>query len=175
MTINFKEIEFKIKQPSGNQQIHQIDDDFFKLSSGDAKQSILLMQQLQLTQQKQTQKSNNQERIQKLMNYPKTTIKFKFPNGMELTRIFKPTETVEDLFNFMRQILKAEKFFLRRPVGKNNWLIEDDTPLYQSNLVPSGVLLVVFYIKEDKIPPYLKEDILKEYEQYENELKTSQE
>ena len=103
------------------------------------------------------------------MNYPKTTIKFKFPNGMELTRIFKPTETVEDLFNFMRQILKAEKFFLRRPVGKNNWLIEDDTPLYQSQLVPSAVLLVVFYKKEDKTEPYLKEEILNDYQVYLNE------
>ena len=169
MSINFKEIEFQIKQPTGTQSQLTIDDDFFILSSGDVKQQILTQQLNQTTSTPSRKQIPNEEKLKKLSQYPKTMIKFKFPNGMELIRKFKPTDTVEMIFEFMKQILRAESFLLRRPVGKNNWLIEDDTPLYQSQLVPSAVLLVVFYKKEDKTEPYLKEEILNDYQVYLNE------
>ncbi|EKE41957.1 hypothetical protein ENUP19_0162G0033 [Entamoeba nuttalli] len=159
LSFNIVEVELKIKRFVGYKTSLIESDDFYELTKEEALQLI----KPKPKEFKFRDEITEEERLQKLIAFPKTMIKFKLPDGTELIRKFKPNQTTEDLYNFIKEICIDIPFVLRKPFGKNNWVINDDTPLYKSKLVPSGVLCIVFLTKDKIQSPFIKEEVLQLY------------
>ena len=106
------------------------------------------------------EKPSEEQRRSRLSQMKKTTIKFRLPDGTEMLRDFLPADSVADIYEFVQEVCTPMKFSLRKPYGKNGWIVKEDKPLYEAGLVPSGVVCVVMTSEPRPKPPYIRQDIL---------------
>ncbi|ELP89458.1 hypothetical protein EIN_390830 [Entamoeba invadens IP1] len=100
------------------------------------------------------------EKLQKLAKMKTTTLKFKFPDGIEVIRTFSPQQRQKEVYSFIREISTEITFVLRKPYGKNNYVLDDDTLLYTNGLVPNSVLCVVLTKPPTPKTPLLRAELL---------------
>ncbi|ELP94412.1 hypothetical protein EIN_046650 [Entamoeba invadens IP1] len=101
------------------------------------------------------------QRLERNTKYKKTTIKFKFPDNLEVSRNFHPLEFAEDLYVFIKESMKCDgNFVIRLGVGKRDVIACDKQSLASLNLVPGAVLLVTIQNFKTITKPYLKDDLL---------------
>lgn len=95
-----------------------------------------------------------QERITRNAKFKKTTIKVRFPDGMELRRCFHPLQPFSDVYEFVRKSLRDQWVFgLTTNTGRRTLIPEDNTTLAKHGFVPGVVLVISFQNKVEK--PYL--------------------
>ncbi|KAJ8713500.1 hypothetical protein PYW07_013870 [Mythimna separata] len=147
-------------------EIEDLPDDFYELSIEEVRRLYHDLQQhrislentplLTSTKQKESQE---QATLQKLNLYKNVVVRVQFPDHIILQGIFAPTNTIEDVNNFIKEHLRTpnKKFHIFITPLKET--LEPKMTLLEAKFVPC-VLMHFKWTEEDKIKqPYLKDEI----------------
>ena len=153
----------KIILPDQPQEIKETElpNDYFEMTKKDMQNAVTSMQ-------KQNKKPDHfisrsyveEQRLKRNMKLKKTTVKVKFPDGMELIRCFHPLETGLDLYQFVDKSLRQHWHFILETNAGHQLIPSDNTTFAQMNYFPGVVLLIVFKNKNDVEKPYLNEEMM---------------
>ncbi|KAL1517772.1 hypothetical protein ABEB36_001495 [Hypothenemus hampei] len=122
-------------------------DDFFDLTIDDAKKILrdvkrkrheLENQVLRTSQLRSLEESKNQ--LRQLNRYKRAIIRVQFPDRIVVQGTFKPTETVQDIINFIRTYLEDESmdFYIYSTPPKE--VLKQDSRLIEIGCVPGALL-----------------------------------
>ncbi|KAJ8716097.1 hypothetical protein PYW08_013382 [Mythimna loreyi] len=153
---------------SVEEDIDDLPDDFYELSIEEVRRLYHDLQQHRislentplLTSSKQKE-IEQQASLQKLNLYKNVVVRVQFPDHIILQGIFTPTNTIEDVTNFIKEHLRNpnKKFHIFITPLKET--LEPKMTLLEAKFVPC-VLMHFKWIEEDKAKqPYLKDEVYK--------------
>ncbi|XP_065160662.1 tether containing UBX domain for GLUT4 isoform X2 [Atheta coriaria] len=139
-------------------------DDFFELSITDVKKLFRDIKQRRIDLESGNLMTSamreleaNKKQLRALNQYKKAVIRIKFPDRFVLQGVFKPSETVRDVEEFVREYVadKSLQFYLFTTPPKT--ILENSMNLLEAECVPGALL---HFGCDDKRENYLRSDIL---------------
>ncbi|XP_060867673.1 tether containing UBX domain for GLUT4 [Metopolophium dirhodum] len=142
-------------------------DDFFKptikditLVLRDLKNSRAQFEDGQLCTSAMRELEKAQNQLNLLHKYKKCIIRIHFPNRLVLQTIFKSTETVLDIINFIRKYLIDESLDFCLFTTPPKTILKPEDTLLESGCVPSAMIHFSCNLEIDQLKPELKHKIV---------------
>lgn len=148
----------------------EVEDDFFELTAAD----IAVLEAAKKAKEKQpafkTRKMREMEKEVKLAAFKDVKIRFIFPNQHYIQGLFKPSETLAHLFDFVRDTLvQKDRLFILTTTPPPTKLVEDDKTLIKyTHLMPSARVYFT-WAQPPLEPPYMAFTFISEMQQLEEE------
>ncbi|KAL5243257.1 hypothetical protein ACI65C_010667 [Semiaphis heraclei] len=143
------------------------DDDFFKptikditLVLRDLKNSRAQLEDGQLCTSAMRELEKTQNQLNLLHKYKKCIIRIHFPNRLVLQSIFKSTETVLDIINFIRKYLINESLDFCLFTTPPKTILKPEDTLLECGCVPSAMIHFSCSMETDQLKPELKHKIV---------------
>lgn len=142
-------------------------DDFFKptikditLVLRDLKNSRAQFEDGQLCTSAMRELEKAQNQLNLLHKYKKCIIRIHFPNRLVLQTIFKSTETVLDIINFIRKYLIDESLDFSLFTTPPKTILKPEDTLLECGCVPSAMIHFSCNLEVDQLKPELKHKIV---------------
>lgn len=142
-------------------------DDFFKptikditLVLRDLKNACAQFEDGQLCTSAMRELEKTQNQLNLLHKYKKSIIRIHFPNRLVLQTIFKSTETVLDIINFIRKYLIDESLDFCLFTTPPKTILKPEDTLLESGCVPSAMIHFSCSMEIDQLKPELKQKIV---------------
>ncbi|XP_025204254.1 tether containing UBX domain for GLUT4 isoform X2 [Melanaphis sacchari] len=142
-------------------------DDFFQptikdvtLVLRDLKKSRAQLEDGQLCTSAMRELEKTQNQLNLLHKYKKCIIRIHFPNRLVLQTIFKSTETVLDVINFIRKYLIDESLNFSLFTTPPKTILKPEETLLECGCVPSAMIHFSSDMETDQLKPELKQKIV---------------
>lgn len=136
-------------------------DDFFELTIDDAKKILRDVKRKRFEMENQMLKTSqlrsfeeSKKQLRQLNKYKKTIIRVQFPDRTVIQGTFKPTETVQDVLDFIRDYLEDASLDFYIYSTPPICILKKESRLIEVGCVPGALLY--FGIKEERKDGYLK-------------------
>ncbi|ORY04516.1 hypothetical protein K493DRAFT_311361 [Basidiobolus meristosporus CBS 931.73] len=145
----------------------ELPDSFYELTSAELK-AILDSQRVQRSKDEnaplKTRQMRENEELQKRRKYPRTLIRIRFPNRVQLQAHFSSFETISKLTSFVRESLRNPEWdfylYVTPPIKR---LTDPDLTLYEAGLTPASVVFFSL-ANNETVEEYLKEELVVQIE-----------
>ena len=157
----YEKKEIYLPRVTAMEEVPDLPDSFYELNKEDISH-LSVKKEDDLLKTKTYQQS---QRIKKLQQYKKTTMKIKLPDGIEICINYHPMQYVSDMYNDITELLRDKewKFVLRSSVGRRQPLDNNDKTFAEMGLVP-GAIVILNFIKDEHYTvakPFLNEEAMK--------------
>ncbi|KAI8997187.1 hypothetical protein BDB01DRAFT_770169 [Pilobolus umbonatus] len=139
--------------PQNAAPISEVPESVYKLSPNEVKQlyqSAVEYRQSLENRPLKTEKMRTAEEQDKLKKYPRTTIRIRMPNHIILQAVFRSTEKVSALYEFVKTMLETpdRKFLLCLPPRTK--LSDTTLSLFKAGLAPASNVLFIWIDKSSE-------------------------
>ncbi|KAK9721800.1 hypothetical protein K7432_003122 [Basidiobolus ranarum] len=159
--------EVKVFRPSSDENMAakiELPDSFYELTPAELK-SIMNDQRTKrsLTDNAplKTRQMREQEDLQRQRRYPRTLIRIRFPNRVQLQANFLSRQPISELISFVRESLKESErefyLYVTPPIRK---LTDHSQTFYDAGLTPASVVFFSFVQSTSESEVYLNDELM---------------